>query len=269
VSRSVVSITSRSNPLLVRLRKLCGDPAAYRKQGQVWIEGVHLCEAYVQHGGVPLQAVIAEPAWQIEALRALAMAADAVAIVPPALMEGLSTLESAPPLAFAVEWPGAHALRPGVPSVVLDRLQDAGNVGSILRSAAAFGVVQVIALGGTVALWSPKVVRAGQGAHFALYLVEAADAAVLDGLGVPLVATGSHADVSLDEATLPRPCAWVFGHEGQGVSPPLLEQCALTVRIPQPGGQESLNVAAAAGICLYAGQRLQNAQPRSRRRETR
>ncbi|TMH08390.1 MAG: RNA methyltransferase, partial [Betaproteobacteria bacterium] len=78
---------------------------------------------------------------------------------------------------------------------------------------------------------------------------------VLDALQVPLVATSSHAAQPLHEVALPRPCAWVFGHEGQGVDADLLDRCALTVRIPQPGGEESLNVAAAAAICLYESAR--------------
>lgn len=253
MSRTVVTITSRSNPLIVRLRKLAGDTAAYRRQGEVWLEGEHLCHAYVARGGVPGQALIAETAWQDPALRALASAARAVAIVPPSVMSAVSALESAAPVAMAIPWPGPGALRRGVASVVLDRVQDAGNVGSMLRSAAAFGFAQVIAMSGTAALWSPKVVRAGQGAHFALNLVEAGDAAALDALAVPLVATSSHADVVLGEETLPSPCAWVFGHEGQGVSAALLARCATTLRIAQPGGQESLNVAAAAAICMYQG----------------
>jgi TrmH family RNA methyltransferase len=88
-----------------------------------------------------------------------------------------------------------------------------------------------------------------------LNLVEARDADVLDGLGVPMVATSPHASSLLAAAVLPRPCAWVFGHEGQGIAPELLARCALTVRIEQPGGEESLNVAAAAAVCLYAGTR--------------
>jgi TrmH family RNA methyltransferase len=70
-----------------------------------------------------------------------------------------------------------------------------------------------------------------------------------------LVATSSHAAQTLPRAALPKPCAWVFGHEGQGVQPELLARCAITVRIPQPGGEESLNVAAAAAICLYESSR--------------
>ena len=139
--------------------------------------------------------------------------------------------------------------------MVLDRLQDAGNVGAILRSAAAFGVRQVLALKGTAALWSPKVLRAGQGAHFGLRLVEGLAADDLAALAVPLVATSSHTEHQLHRIALPSPCAWVMGHEGQGVSPALMARCALTVGIPQPGGEESLNVAAAAAICLYESHR--------------
>ncbi|MCB1995037.1 MAG: RNA methyltransferase, partial [Rhodoferax sp.] len=100
-------------------------------------------------------------------------------------------------------------------------------------------------------LWSPKVLRAGMGAHFGLRLVEGLSLADLDNLALPLVATSSHAPATLPEADLPSPCAWVLGHEGQGVSADLMARCALTVRIPQPGGEESLNVAAAAAICFY------------------
>jgi TrmH family RNA methyltransferase len=89
------------------------------------------------------------------------------------------------------------------------------------------------------------------GAHFALRLVEGLDESALAALAVPLVATSSHGGATLHQAALPAPCAWVLGHEGQGVSAALLQRCALQVRIPQPGGEESLNVAAAAAICLY------------------
>ena len=110
----------------------------------------------------------------------------------------------------------------------------------------------MLALEGSAALWSPKVLRAGMGAHFALDLIEGIALADLDALGLPLLAGSSHAEVTLDAVALPFPCAWVFGHEGQGVAPSLLARCTQTLRIAQPGGQESLNVAAAAAICLYA-----------------
>lgn len=253
----VVEITSKDNPLLVRLRKLIGDPGAYRKQGAVWIEGEHLCAAHLARGGPPpVQAVIAQSVWGAAGgLRALAMGAVAVAVLPDALMAGLSPLDSAAPIAFLIPWAGPGVLQAERPSVVLDRLQDAGNVGAVLRSAAAFGFRQVVALKGTAALWSPKVLRAGMGAHFGLHLVEGAQVADLSALGVPLIATSPHAAKAIHEVRLPNPCAWVMGHEGQGVSADLMARCTQSLRIPQPGGEESLNVAAAAAVCLYESAR--------------
>lgn len=248
-------LTARDNPLLVRLRRLVHDGAAYRRTGQVWLEGDHLCRAYAGRGGQALQAVFSDDAWRQPALRALGAAAVRSVIVPDALFDGISTLPSPARMGFLVALPAPPALDPGAATLVLDRLQDAGNVGSLLRSAAAFGVAQVMALKGTAALWSPKVLRAGMGAHFALALFDGAGPAELDALRVPLVATSSHAPLALPQAPLPRPCAWVLGHEGQGVDAALLARCALTVRIPQPGGQESLNVAAAGAVCLYESAR--------------
>jgi len=118
---------------------------------------------------------------------------------------------------------------------------------------------QVLALQGTAALWSPKVLRAGMGAHFGLRLVEGLQPDDLSALAVPLVGTSLQTDALLQTAALPRPCAWVLGHEGQGIAPALLARCALTVRIPQPGGEESLNVAAAAAVCFYEAVRRSGA----------
>ena len=248
-------IASRDNPLLVRLRKLVADPAAYRKHGELWLDGEHLCQAWLQRGGRVLQAVVSEAGWASPAVRALAQSADAVAIVPAPLMATLGALESPAPIGFAVAWPGAGAIAPRAPSLVLDRLQDAGNVGTLLRSASAFGFTQLIALKGTAALWSPKVLRAGMGAHFGLNLVEVPDAEGLQALDIPLLASSPHAAQVIHEVALPWPCAWVMGHEGQGVGAALMARCAMTLRIPQPGGEESLNVGAAGAVCLYESAR--------------
>ena len=251
-------VSSRANPLVKELRRLNHEPGAYRKLGRVWLEGDHLCRALLARGLLPAEAVVTEAGWAEAAVCGIASQAPSVTVVDEASMRDISGLESPAPLGFLFTPPAYDAPLPGLATVVLDGLQDAGNVGSVLRSAAALGVSQVIALKGTAALWSPKVMRAGMGAHFGLRLVESASAAVLDALQVPLVATSSHAGRHLHEARLPQPCAWVFGHEGQGVDAALLQRCALAVRIPQPGGEESLNVAAAAAICLYesARQRL-------------
>jgi TrmH family RNA methyltransferase len=252
----ITQITSRSNPLLMRLRKLAAEPGAYRKFGEIWIEGEHLCAAYLARGGSAPRCVIGVSGWSKPALRDLANRCEAVAVVDDSLLAGSSGLDSPAPIGFVVPWRGdASTVRDGEPTVVLDRLQDAGNVGTILRSAAAFGFTQVVALTGTAALWSPKVVRAGRGAHFGLHLVEQADVRSLSALTLPLIATSSHAAETIDQAKLPWPCAWLFGHEGQGVAAELMRSSTLTLGIPQPGGEESLNVAAAAAVCLYESAR--------------
>lgn len=250
-----LSITSRDNPLLQRLRKLAQGGSSYRKLGQVWIEGQHLCAALRTRGLAAAQAVVSEQAWDDPAMQKLAGWAAKVAVIPGPLFKSISALESPAAIGFLIDTPATPALDPLAASLVLDRVQDAGNVGSMLRSAAAFGVSQVLALTGTAALWSPKVLRAGMGAHFALRLVEGLHEDALRSLQVPMLATSSHAGVLLPQARLPHPCAWVLGHEGQGVGPSLLQACALQVRIPQPGGEESLNVAAAAAVCLYESAR--------------
>lgn len=264
----IVVVTSRDNPLLQRIRKLNQDSASYRKLGEIWLEGDHLCSACLIRG-LPVQvAVIADTAWLGEGglaashdpiaqkLSALANRAGKIVVVPQALWTSFTSLESPARIGFLVSYAavgeGASGeWAAGLRTVVLDRLQDAGNVGSILRSASALGVEQVVALKGTAALWSQKVLRAGMGAHFALRLVEQVDPAALSQLGVPLVATSSHADFPLHQAPLVDPCAWVMGHEGQGVAAAVMSQCQYTVSIPQPGGEESLNVAAAAAVVLY------------------
>ncbi len=248
-------ITSRDNPALVRLRKLAAESGGYRKTGSLWVEGDHLLRAALQRGWRPSLVVLTEAALQDARLAALAESAPRALVVPTALFKGLSGLESPAQIGAELALPAAPAIDVQAASVVLDRLQDAGNVGAILRSAAAFGVRQVLALKGTAALWSPKVLRAGQGAHFGLRLIEGLAPDDLAALAVPLVATSSHTEHALNRVTLPSPCAWVMGHEGQGVSAALMARCALTVGIPQPGGEESLNVAAAAAICLYESER--------------
>jgi TrmH family RNA methyltransferase len=248
----VTQITSRRNPLLARLRKLVDDGASYRRLGVVLLEGEHLCAAWLARPqATVLHAIVGAAAWEEPRLRQLAQAAAEVAIVDAATLGQLGTLDSPAPIAFLVPAPARVEVAPDEPTLILDRLQDPGNVGSVLRSAAAFGFTQAIALAGTAALWAPKVVRAGMGAHFGLHLVEGADETVLGRLAVPLFGTSSHAAQRLDSFELPWPCAWVFGHEGQGVDADIARRCRAVLAIPQPGGGESLNVAAAAAVCLY------------------
>ncbi len=243
-------ITSPGNPLIKVLRKLSSDSTAYRKQGRVWLEGDHLVRAALLRGFKPGLGVFSESFWPV-AQSIWAQAAIKNIVISDALFAQISGLESSASMGFVTDLPAQPPLQPLVASLVLDRVQDAGNVGSMLRSAAAFGFAQVIALKGTAALWSPKVLRAGMGAHFGLQLHEGVEVEVLEALKVPLVATSSHGGNVLGLSRLPMPCAWVMGHEGQGVSEHLMAKAAVKVRIAQPGGEESLNVAAAAAICLH------------------
>jgi TrmH family RNA methyltransferase len=246
-----VLVTSRDNTLLKDLRRLSQDNTAYRKQGRVWLEGDHLCRAALARGLKPAVAIFCESFWPL-APAEWAQAAIKTIVIPDLLMADISGLESPARMGFVLELPAPPVLAPGAASLILDRVQDAGNVGSMLRSAAAFGFSQVLALKGTAALWSPKVLRAGMGAHFALQLMEGLAPEDLDALTVPLLVTSSHHGEFLHQQALPMPCAWAMGHEGQGVGETLMARAALKVRIDQPGGEESLNVAAAAAICLYA-----------------
>jgi TrmH family RNA methyltransferase len=250
-SDPITHIQSRENPLLKELRRLSQDSTAYRKQGRVWLEGDHLCRAALARGWKPVMAIFSESFWPL-APTEWAIAATKTIVIKDALFADLSSLESPAQMGFVVDLPSSAALDPAAASVILDRVQDAGNVGSILRSAGAFGFKQIIALKGTAALWAPKVLRAGMGAHFGLRLVEGLEPDALDALTVPLVVTSSHQGALLQDQTLPYPCAWAMGHEGQGVGPALLARAKVSVRIGQPGGEESLNVAAAAAICLHA-----------------
>lgn len=250
-SSSVTAIHSRDNAFVKDLRRLAQDTTAYRKQGRVWLEGDHLCRAALARGLRASVAVFSESFWP-QAQVEYARAATKFIVLADALFADVSGLESPAAMGFILDLPAPALFQPNAPTVVLDRVQDAGNVGSILRSASAFGFRQVAAIKGSAALWSPKVLRAGMGAHFALDLIEGLALDDLAALQVPLLVTSSHAGDFLHRAALPWPCAWVMGHEGQGVSPALEDRASLRIRIAQPGGEESLNVAAAAAICLHA-----------------
>ena len=248
-------ITSRDNAFLKDLRRLSHETTAYRKQGRFWTEGDHLCRAAVARGYKPTLGVFLESKWPQVPAEYKKFAIKNI-VITDALFADLSSLESPASMGFVFDLPASPALDAGVGTVILDRVQDAGNVGAILRSASAFGFQQVIALSGTAALWSPKVLRAGMGAHWGLRLIEGATLAQVAELTVPLIVTSSHKGSFLHQAlqskTLPMPCAWALGHEGQGISAELEAMACLFVRIAQPGGEESLNVATAAAICLHA-----------------
>ena len=248
-------ITSRNNVFLKELRRLSQSNTEYRKQGRFWAEGEHLGRSALARGVQPVIGVFSESFWPLAPAQ-YARAASKNIVISDRIFADISGLESPARMGFVFDLLPVISLQSGLASVILDRVQDAGNVGSILRSASAFGFKQIIALKGTAALWSAKVLRAGMGAHWALQLIEGVTLADLAVLAVPIMVTSSHRGAWLHEAiknqALALPCAWALGHEGQGVSAELEALARLHVRIAQPGGEESLNVAAAAAICLHA-----------------
>jgi TrmH family RNA methyltransferase len=256
------SIASRSNPLVKQLRALARPGQAARREGLVWLEGIHLCQEYLQRIGAPRHAVfdasrLADAgARELQALARALPEASCLAL-EAGLLDGISDVAAAQGVGFLAELP-----RPALPTsvdtacVVLDGVQDPGNVGSILRTCAAAGIGTLFLLEGSASAWSPKVLRAGQGAHFSLTIHEQMPARMLlDRLAVPLLATTLEDAAGLYDVELPCPAAWVFGHEGQGVSAALLERATHRVHIPQASGVESLNVAAAAAVCLFEHRR--------------
>jgi TrmH family RNA methyltransferase len=251
------SITSRENPLYKDLKHLATSSQARRKAGRTLLEGIHLCLAFQQQVGAPQLCVVSESSVADAEVNAILQACDAAhtqaIVLPDSLYNALSQLLNGIGLLFIIETP-AVALpgRLNTSAVLLDNLQDPGNLGSILRSAAGAGIAQVYCSPGTAFAWSPKVLRAGMGAHFLLEIFENVDLAALIAYAqVPVVATSSHVPTTLYELDLSGPTAWLFGHEGQGVDAALLELATHRVTIPQPGAIESLNVAASAAICFF------------------
>ena len=136
--------------------------------------------------------------------------------------------------------------------VLLEDIQDPGNLGSILRSAAAAGIGLIHLSPGCADAWSPKVLRAGMGAHFHLSIHENSDlVAVARKFTGQVVATTLGAEKTLFNLDLRGPTAFVIGNEGAGISEDLLALADCRVMIPMPGTAESLNAAAAAAICFF------------------
>ncbi|HTN67370.1 MAG TPA: RNA methyltransferase [Burkholderiaceae bacterium] len=249
-------ITSRDNPLYKELKQLASSSQARRKSGRSLLDGIHLAQAYLQHVGLPLLCVASESAQadpEVAALLARCASADKCIVLADTLYRSLSQVENGTGPLLLIDVPPAQAPAALTQSaVLLDQLQDPGNLGSILRSAAGAGIRQVYCSPGTVFAWSPKVLRAGMGAHFLLEIFENQDlTALAQAARIPLLATSSHARQTLYETDLTRPVAWLFGHEGQGVRPELLALASQQLAIPQSAAIESLNVAAAAAVCFF------------------
>ena len=249
-------IVSHDNAHFKALRKLCQSGRERRKTGLVLLDGMHLIESYVQHFGAPQEIVVSERGAvrpEIASYLESGKAVAATTLLCDALFDDLAVVDTPSGIMAVVTQPRcAHGLDQQIDAVLLDGIQDPGNLGSILRSAAAAGFRQILLSADCAQAWSPKTLRAAMGAHFLLDIHERCDLPAFLG-GYRGLAATTALDVATDLYTLDlkTPVAWVLGNEGQGVSEAVAQATALRVRIPMPGSTESLNVAAAAAICLF------------------
>jgi len=231
-------IRSRDNPKVKRWARLVADGRFRRKEGRAIIEGPHLLAACLERGWKPV---------------AIFSSDTHAGVCPIVLSDRVfrSIVDAETPQGIAAEIEIPKSPKEEDPLVYLEGVQDPGNVGAIIRTAAAFGIKTVCLDKDCADPWSPKVLRAGMGGHFLLNLLEGSP---LDFSG-KLVCTVAKGGTPLSTADLSGRFAWVFGSEGRGVSPEVQRKAAVRVTIPTDAGTESLNVAAAAAICLYVAYR--------------
>jgi TrmH family RNA methyltransferase len=264
----VKAIRSRSNPTVKALVKLAGSSRERRRTASTLLEGERLVRAYAESGRRAETVLASESALEDPATRAFVEkfpAGEHLALTDP-IFGTVSQLASAAGVAAVIRTPDPGPVpAPASGCVLLENIQDPGNLGSILRTAVAAGSRQVFLSRSSVFAWSPKVVRAGMGAHFFVSIYEGVDLVEL-ARSFPgrIIATAPHAPTSLYDLDLKGDIAWLFGNEGAGLSAQATAAATTRVRIPMPGQAESLNVAAAAAICLFEQIRQRASRPAAR-----
>lgn len=248
-------IQSRDNPQFKALLKLSNSARERRATRRALLDGAHLIEAYAASGGRVESLIASESGLQREEVARLYETTPAVSkvVLADRLFQDIAAVVTPSGILALIATPVYEdAPPPDQSCVLLEGIQDAGNVGSILRTAAAAGVRNVCLSKGCAFVWSAKVLRAGMGAHFGLKLYESASLAdVAQCFKGEVVVTDLQAGRGLYELDLRGPVAWIFGNEGAGVTPALAASATTRIRIPMLGDTESLNVAAAAAVCLY------------------
>ena len=249
-------IDSRDNAHFKVLKRLCQSGRERRKAGRIVLDGIHLIESYLQRFGSLEEIVVSESGKaRLEIAHFLSgeVAGSSVTVLDDSLFDEIASVETPSGIIAVGQQPrGPQGLDQQADAVLLDGIQDPGNLGSILRSAAAAGFRQILLSADCAHAWSPKVLRAAMGAHFELDIHERSDLmAFLAGYQGRSVSTELNAADSLYSIRLNQPVAWVFGNEGQGIRSHVASAVRTSVVIPMPGKIESLNVAAAAAICLF------------------
>ena len=253
-------LTSDSNPLFRRWLRLATTPRAVRELGQTLAEGVHLAQAIGQSQWPVIAALVRRGADDEAIERALATlpAQTDRFQLAASLYDRISPVEHGVGLTLVIPVePAPLPVAAGEDLIYLDGVQDPANVGAVFRTAAAAGIVRVLCGPSTAAAWSPKVLRAAMGAHFRIRISESAGPETMDpALAGTWIGAVVQDAPSLWTCDLPRhPVGWAFGSEGAGLSAAVLERCGLRIRIPISGEVESLNVAAAAAVCLFERRR--------------
>lgn len=245
-------ITSADNPQYKQLKKLASNARERRKCGQTLLDGVHLLQALADvNGAVELLIVRQGSGADAEIQRCVEWFLPAPVIeLGAVLFDAISPVETPVGILALYTTPQPDAITPEC-AVLLENIQDPGNIGAILRTAAAAGVNAIYLSKGCAEAWSPKVLRAAMGAHFVVAIYEQHDLAQLC-VHLPMViATRLNAAQSLYDLKLHGQVAFLFGNEGAGLSAELAAYATRNIHIPMPGKVESLNVAAAAAVCLF------------------
>ena len=258
------AVSSRDNPAFKSMARLASSASERRKRGLTVLDGTHLVGAFLDAGHAVDSVVVAHSALQgSEVARLLErVPAGKVTLLSDALFGTLSTVDSSTGLLAAVAAPQSRPVPADADLVLLlEEVQDPGNVGTLLRSAAAAGVRHVLLSKGCAFAWSLKTVRAAMGAHFALNIAEAQDlAAFARGYRGTVVALAGEARKSLYDADLRGPVAIAVGSEGAGLSRALRAAAKMVVRIPMPGKAESLNAGVAGSLALFEAVRQRGAR---------
>jgi len=249
------TVTSRDNPAYKSVARLVASASERRKTGLTVLEGAHLLQAFLDAGGRPEQVMVSQAGMgDAEIARLAGRSAPApVTLLSDALFASLSSVESPTGVLACVHTPAPRAAGADAGLVLLlEDIQDPGNVGMLLRSAAAAGAEHVLLSASCAFAWSPKVLRAAMGAHFVVNIVERADlAAWLAGYSGQSVALAGDAPQSLYDLDLTRPTALLVGNEGSGLSAGIRRCASVSARIPMQGRMESLNAAAAGTIAVF------------------
>lgn len=246
-------IRSRQNPLFKHLLKLAANRRERLKTQQTLLVGTHLVAA-AREAKWPIERLLvaASEETRPEIAGLLNGCGEATTLLAPELFAEIEQAPSTAGIIALTGIPPAPAPADHGCCLLLEGVQDPGNVGSILRTAVAAGADQVWLAPGCADAWSPKVLRAGMGAHFLVPVLERLDVmTALDRFQGPLVVTCLDDSRSLYDHDLRGDLVLALGSEGGGISPALQARAAVRIRIPMAGPVESLNVGAAAAVTLF------------------